>query len=281
MQVGGCARFFAEPKTEHELVEALEFARREKLPFFILGKGSNVIFPDEGFPGLVITLIQFEKNRILFSDDEPVVTSSGGVFLYRLILACRDRGLAGGEFLANIPGTVGGAVVMNAGFSRYPGQTSEIGDLIEEITVLDYDGKRRTLSSVEAGFGYRRSSLKDTIVIEARFRLWRRHRDEIEKEIRANFDYRNRKQDLSLPSSGSVFKNPEKAPPAGLLIESLGLKGTNVGGIRVSEKHGNYFVNTGGGTATDFLALMEMIQEKVAHARGITLEPEVRIIGRS
>ncbi|HXV27616.1 MAG TPA: FAD-binding protein, partial [bacterium] len=146
MQVGGEALYFAEPACEDELVEAMEFAGHEKIPFFILGKGSNVLFPDSGYPGLVITLIHFEDNRIEFDAASPRVNVSSGMHLYRLAMACRNAGLGGAEFLANIPGTVGGALVMNAGFSRFPGQINEIGDIAEEVTVMDFSGKKETLT---------------------------------------------------------------------------------------------------------------------------------------
>jgi len=279
MQVGGPAEFFAEPRLEEELMDLLEYARQEKLPFFILGKGSNTVFPDEGYPGLVISLLQFEKNRILFDKKNDFVRASGGVFLYRFVLACRDQGLGGMEFLANIPGTMGGAVAMNAGFSRFPGQRIEIGDLIQEITVLQYDGVRRVITKPELCFTYRSGNLSNCVVIEAGLQLWHRNREDIEKEIQACFQFRNSKQDLRFPSSGSIFRNPPApAPAAAALIDQLGLKGTRVGGMMVSEKHGNYFVNAGRGSASDLIQLVAQIQEKVFHEKGIWLEPEVRIV---
>ena len=279
MQVGGPARFFAEPACEEDLIEALEFARQEKIPFVILGKGSNMIFPDAGYAGLVISLIHYAHDQMTFDFEPPSVTASAGVYLYRLALACRNAGLAGAEFLASIPGTVGGAVIMNAGYSRFPGQRSEIGNLIEEVTVMDYEGKKETLGKDKLQFSYRSSNLKDRIVLAARLGLWRRPSPEIEKEIRACFTYRNQKQDLNYPSSGSIFKNP--APPhpsAGKLIERLGLKGTRIGGAMVSTKHGNYFINVGNAKSSEVLELIEKIQKAVFDATQIHLETEVRII---
>jgi UDP-N-acetylmuramate dehydrogenase len=279
MQVGGPAQYFAEPTCEEELVEAIEFARHEKIPFIILGKGSNVIFPDEGYPGLVITLIHYEDNRIVFDPERPSVTASGGVHLYRFTLACRDAGLGGAEFLANIPGTVGGALVMNAGFSRFPGQSNEIGDIVEDVTVMDPEGKKERLTRNGLTFSYRRSNLDGRIVLEAKFSLWRRAYGQIEKEIRANFDYRNQKQDLRYPSSGSIFKNPPPPhPSAGQLIERMGLKGAVVGGAMVSTKHGNYIINVGRAKSSDVSALIQKIQQAVLDATEIFLEREVRII---
>ena len=281
MQVGGTARYFSEPSTEEDLHELLGFAKSENLPYYILGKGSNVIFPDEGFPGLVITLIHYEQERIIFDPENPVVTASAGIHLYRLVVACRERGLGGAEFLCNVPGTVGGGVIMNAGFSRFPGQSNEIGDLIEEICVLNKkDGQKEILTKDKLKFSYRYSNLDGKIVLSATLRLWRRKPEDIQKEIRANFDYRNGKQDLKHPSSGSVFKNPE--PPAlsaGKLIDSLGLKGLRVGDAQISEKHGNYIINLGNAKSSDVWALIDQIQRKVFDATGISLEPEVKKAG--
>jgi UDP-N-acetylmuramate dehydrogenase len=283
MQVGGPAEYFAEPNTEEELFDLIEFARHENIPFMIVGKGSNVIFPDEGFSGLVITLIHYEQNQILFDEERPFVTASAGIFLYRLCLACRDHGLGGAEFLANIPGTVGGAVIMNAGFSRFAGQRNEIGDILEEVAVLTPEGQKETWTKKDLHFSYRHSNLEGRIVLSATLHLWPRPSDVIQKEIRANFDYRNHKQDLKHPSSGSIFKNPEtllnnERVTAGQLIDRLELKGTRIGNAMVSEKHGNYIINTGGAKSADLVQLIQQIQKTVLDATGIQLEPEVRII---
>lgn len=279
MKVGGFADYFAEPHTEDELSELLHFAAEEKLRVFILGKGSNVVFTDAGFRGLVITLIHFGDQDIRISVETHEVTASAGVHLYRLALACRDAGLSGVEFLSGIPGTVGGAIMMNAGFSRFPGQNNEIADLVKEITVLDEAGRKRKLSREDIVFRYRHSSLQGMIVLDATLRLWRRPQEMIEEEMRGNLDYRNREQDLKHPSSGSIFKNPPKPhPSAGRLIDQLGLKGTRVGGMLVSPKHGNYFINAGQATCADLVELIAKIQRAVKDGYGIDLEPEVRII---
>lgn len=279
MQVGGPARWFAEPSSEEELSDLIEYARQENIPFMILGKGSNVIFPDAGYKGLVITLIHFEQSRILFDEAAARVRASAGIYLYRLVLALRDRGLGGAEFLANIPGTLGGALVMNAGFSRFEGQKNEIADIVREVRVMNPDGSRETLAGEALQFSYRRSNLEGRIVLEGTLQLWRRPAEEIQREVRMNFEYRNGKQDLKHPSSGSVFKNPEAPwPSAGRLIESLGLKGMRVGDAMVSEKHGNYFINAGRATCADMEALLQKVQKAVEAGAGIRLEPEVRFI---
>ncbi len=279
MQVGGPAAYFAEPSTEEELLELLEFAKHENLPYFILGKGSNTIFPDEGFPGLVITLIHYEQDKIIFDQDRPFVSASAGIYLYKLVLACRDHRLGGAEFLANIPGTLGGALMMNAGFCRFQGQMNQISDIVEEVNAINLEGKKEILRKKDLQFSYRHSNLADKIILSGTLHLWYRNPEDIQKGIKANFDYRNEKQDLKHPSSGSVFKNPPKPhPTAGQLIDQLGLKGIRIGDAMVSPKHGNYFINAGGAKASDFAELIQKIQKTVFDATGILLEPEVRLI---
>ncbi len=279
MQVGGLANYFAEPSTEEELLELLEFAKNEQLPWMILGKGSNVIFPEDGWPGLIITLIHYEQNRLLFDKEKCLVTASAGIYLYRFVLACRDQGFGGSEFLANIPGTVGGALVMNAGFCRFKGQSSEIGDIAEEVTVLNSHGEKETLARKDLHFSYRRSDLEGKVVLEGTFHLWRRPSEEIQKEIKANFDYRNAEQDVRFPSSGSIFKIPGPGlPSAGQMIDQMGLKGTRVGDAMVSLKHGNYMINAGKAKSSDLVSLIRKVQKAVLDGTGILLEPEVRVI---
>lgn len=279
MQVGGLANFFAEPSTEEELFDLLEFAKSEQLPWMVLGKGSNVIFPDEGWPGLIITLIHYEQNRLHFDKEKFLASASAGIYLYRFVLACRDQGLSGAEFLANIPGTIGGALVMNAGFSRFKGQSSEIGDIAEEVTVLNSEGTKETLVRKDLRFSYRHSNLDGKVVLEGTFRLWHRGTDEIQKEIKSNFEYRNTEQDVRFPSSGSIFKNPGPGlPSAGQLVDQLGLKGERIGDAMVSLKHGNYMINAGKAKSSDLLALIRKVQKAVLDATGIHLEPEVRVI---
>ena len=282
MQVGGPAAFFAEPTCEPELLEALEFARQEGLVSMVLGKGSNIIFPDEGFDGLVICMLHYEKEKIEFHDELYAVNVGGGVHLYRFALAAQHRGYGGAEFLSGIPGTVGGALVMNAGFSRFAGQKNEVGDVVEEVTALYPDGRKEIRTKKDLRFSYRASNLEEVLVLEARFQLWRRPCEEIEKEMKANFEYRNREQDLRYPSSGSIFKNPAPpSPSAGRLIDQQGLKGLQMGGMMVSPKHGNYFVKVGAAKSADVQELIQKVQETVFHATQVFLEPEVRIVKKS
>lgn len=295
-QIGGPARFFSEPTSVDELQSLLDFARTEELPFLVIGKGSNLLFPDKGFPGLVVTLIHFEPNRIIFDPDQGSLTASSGVNLYRLALAARDEGWGGIEFLSHIPGTLGGALVMNAGFSRLPGQKKEIGNLVEEVTVLGSEGGFRRLAREELAFSYRKTNLEGPVILQARLKLYRARPEEIQAEIQASFNYRNRVQDLRYPSAGSVFKNPSPPPQkgarplfeegawplrgfsSGQLIEKAGLKGKRIGGAMISDRHANFIVNTGGARSSEVLELISLAQEKVFEAFGVRLEPEIRII---
>jgi UDP-N-acetylmuramate dehydrogenase len=283
MQVGGNADYLADPKTSAELEEVLMFARGAGLPTLVMGKGSNLIFPDEGFRGVVITMIHYEADRLEFDSASRRVTASAGIHLYRFACACRDRGFAGAEFLANIPGTVGGALVMNAGFSRVSGQMFQIGDLVRSVTVLEAPGGAiKVLAAQELAFTYRKSNLDGKIILSAEFGLREGSPEAIRAEMEAGVELRNRKQDLRYPSCGSVFKNPRPPfEPAARLIDELGLKGTRLGGAMVSDKHANYIVNTGGATASEVVQLIRKVQDAVYRQKGILLEPEVRVLEAS
>ena len=210
------------------------------------------------------------------------MTVSAGASLSRLVRFCQESGLAGTEFLAHIPGTVGGALVMNAGFSRHAGQQNAIGDLVEEVRALTREGAVVQRSREELNFSYRHSNLGDLIVLEVTLRLWRRPKEQITQEMKANLDFRKKLQNIQEPNAGSVFKNPPAPhPSAGFLIEKAGLKGKRIGGIQISEQHANYFVNKGGATSADVIRLIEEVQKTSLHATGIILEPEIRIIPKN
>ncbi len=282
LRVGGPAAFFSEPEGEEELSRLLTWAGREGLSFFILGNGSNVIFEDAGYAGLVISMRRFRNDLIKVDLDRSQVTASAGVSLARLVRFCQESGLAGTEFLAQIPGTVGGALVMNAGFSRHAGQRNEIGDLVGEIRALQKDGAPVTLGHEELKFSYRHSGLERYLILEVTLQLWRRPKDQIQNEMKANQDFRKARQNITEPNAGSIFKNPLGLyPAAGALIEKAGLKGKQIGGIQVSEQHANYFINKGNATSEDVVLLMDEVQKAVFHATGITLEPEIRIVQKN
>lgn len=278
LRIGGPAEYWGEPETEAELSRLLLWARQEGIPFFVLGNGSNVLFDDAGYAGLVISMRRYLSDFIRMDFGRSRVMVSAGVSLARLVRFCQESGLGGAEFLAQIPGTVGGALVMNAGFSRHCGQQNAIGDLAEEVRCLREDGTPVAFERDTLEFSYRRSNLGSYLLLEATLGLWRRSKDQIEGEIKANYDYRKARQDIHEPNAGSIFRNPgEGRPSAGALIEKAGLKGKRIGGIRISEKHANYFINTGNASSGDVVRLIEEVQKAVLHATGITLEPEIRI----
>ncbi len=279
LRIGGPAAYFAEPENEEDLSKLLVWAKREGIPFFVLGNGSNVIFSDAGYEGLLISMRRFRNDLIRMDLEGSQVRVSSGVSLARLVLFCQEAGLAGAEFLAQIPGTVGGALVMNAGFSRHVGQRNEIGDLVREIRALQKDGTPVMLGCEEANFSYRHSDLDQYLLLEVTLKLWRRSKDQIRSEMNANHDFRQKRQNVTEPNAGSVFKNPPLLyPSAGALIEKTGCKGKQIGGIQISEQHANYFINKGNATSKDVARLIQEVQEAVFHATGITLEPEIRII---
>jgi len=278
LRIGGPADYFAEPESEEELSRLLVWAKQEGLDFFILGNGSNVIFEDAGYKGLVISMCRFRNDLIKIDLDRSRVTVSAGVSLARLVRFCQESGFAGTEFLAQIPGTVGGALVMNAGFSRHAGQHNEIGDLVREIRALQKNGTPVMLDREDLKFFYRHSDLDKYLILEATLQLWRRPKDQIQNEMKANHEFRKIRQNIIEPNAGSIFKNPLGLyPAAGALIERTGLKGKRIGGIQVSEQHANYFINRGNATSQDVVQLIKEVQKAVFHATGITLEPEIRI----
>ena len=245
----------------------------------VVGRGSNVLFPDNGFPGLVISLQKFETDKVYFGHDGKV-KASAGVSLFRLSALCQERGVSGLEFVCHIPGTVGGAVWMNAGFGRPDRPYREIKDVLESITTLGPDGKLHIFARGDIEFGYRQSNLNDYLVLDATFCVSPSTTEKVRADVKANFTYRNTVQDLRYPSVGSVFKNPKKqmSLSSGKLIEKVGLKGFRIGGAMISEKHGNFILNVGQAKAADVLGLIGLAQARVRESFGVDLEPEVKII---
>lgn len=276
-KIGGPARFFSQPSDCEELLTALDFSSKHDLPWVLIGNGSNVLFGDEPYQGLVISLSCFEAERI--EAEECDVRVSCGMSLPRLAQILAEKELGGLEFAGSIPGTVGGALVMNAGYSRDPGRRNEMGGRVQSVKVLSQDGVIRELKRDEIEFGYRSSNLEGKILIEAHLRLDRRMKSLILEEMKLNDLARSKTQDLCHPSAGSVFKNPGHAPyTAGKMIDLAGLKGFGVGNARISVKHGNFIVNMGGARATDVLDLIAIARSKVKEMFGVVLELEIRHI---
>jgi len=276
-KLGGNSLFFSSPTNSEELLSMLDFVQKENVDYYLLGKGSNVLFPDEGFPGMVINMTNFEKDY--FKIDGETVEVSAGMSNLVFIKNCAEHGLGGLEFLASIPGTLGGSVVQNAGFSRIKGQSNEIGDYVEEVVVITRSGELKNIFKEDIAFSYRDSNLRDYIVIRVKLKGVKSKKELIQNESTQNFEYRKRVQDLQHPTSGSVFKNPKELNfSSGQLIEKVGLKGHRIGGAQISEKHANFFINIGNAKASEMMELIKLAKNKVFEEFGVWLEEEVRCI---
>jgi UDP-N-acetylmuramate dehydrogenase len=277
--IGGPADMLAWPADREDLRLLLQAIKDRKLRYFVLGGGTNLLVRDGGFRGAMIALqrmhaIRIEREYRSIGGSFVVVHAEAGATLAKLLSFAVEHGLTGLEFAAGIPGTVGGAVCMNAGTSL-----GEMGDIVDSITLIAPDGDLRARSAEEMDFSYRTASVPEGhLVLEVRVVLRRDDKERIKAQVQKLLDTRKYRQPWGLPNAGSVFKNPQEES-AGMLIESAGLKGRIVGGARVSEKHANFIVNTGKATAADVLALMEIVKEKVLEVSGVRLEPEIKIIG--
>ena len=270
-KVGGPADWFVMPETKEELSAVLDICRRADLPWYMLGNGSNLLISDSGLRGVVISTKKFDR---LESCDTTLRVGSG-VLLSRAAAAALKAGLTGLEFAAGIPGTVGGAVVMNAG-----AYGSEMKDVLKQVTVLDREGRVLTLSPEELKMGYRTSRIPDEgyLVLEAEFLLNKGDKDAIKEQMDELAAKRREKQPLEYPSAGSTFKRPA-GHFAGKLIEDAGLKGFRVGGAAVSDKHAGFVINKGGASASDIASLCRQVQTEVFKQTGIQLELEIRLLG--
>lgn len=271
LRIGGPADFFVEPQNENQLQKVLTLCRRSGAEWFLIGNGSNLLVPDIGFHGVVVSL---QKHMGAVTVDGSGITVQAGALLSVLAKAAADYSLEGLAFASGIPGTVGGAIMMNAG--AYGG---EIGQICDQVRVLEPDGTIHTYQNKEMQFSYRHSRLMESsgIVVSAHFQLKPGNQEQI-RSMMADYNSRRReKQPLEYPSAGSTFKRPP-GHYAAKLIEDAGLKGYRVGGIEVSEKHSGFVVNKNHGTAEDMIALMEHVKMTVREKFGVALEPEVQIL---
>ena len=271
-RIGGPADYFVLPETVEELAEILKLCKEGNVPYFILGNGSNLLVGDKGFRGVVV---QLYKNFDGMTIEGTTVTAKAGAMLVRVAKESGKAGLTGLEFASGIPGTIGGAMVMNAG--AYGG---EMKDVVTAVTVLTKDGEIKKLSGEEMNFRYRGSVVEDEdyIVLEAVMELKEGNLEEIQARMAELTLQRKTKQPIEFPSAGSTFKRPE-GYFAGKLIQDAGLRGFQVGGAQVSEKHCGFVINAGGATAADVMSLMQQVSDKVNEEFGVTLEPEVKRIG--
>ena len=271
IRTGGPARWFLDVRDGEEAALAWSAARQEEVPAILLGNGSNVLFSDSGYPGLVIRFGPAFADAV---PEGPLIRAQAGISLRALSTLAADLGLAGLAFAAGIPGSLGGAAVMNAGAFN-----GEMAGVIQSLDCLTPDGERLTLSREEARLSYRHSRMMDEglAVLGATLCLTPGSRDALYATMTEFQAMRREKQPLAWPSAGSFFKRP-KGYFAGALIEQAGLKGLTVGGAQVSEKHAGFLINLGGATSSDFIALKEEVQRRVMDRFGVMLEPEVRII---
>ena len=271
-RIGGPADFYLCPHSTKEVQQTVQICKEENLPYFILGNGSNLLVSDKGYRGAIIRLW---KNFSDISVKDCCITAKAGALLSKVAAEALEEGLTGMEFASGIPGTIGGAVFMNAG--AYGG---EMKDIIKEVKVLDDQGEIRVLSNEEMKLGYRTSIVKEKgyTVLSAVLQLKKGEVSVIRETMEDLKNRRTSKQPLDMPSAGSTFKRPE-GYFAGKLIMDSGLRGFSVGGAQVSEKHCGFVVNKGGATAEDVTALIREVQRRVKEKFGIELETEVRFLG--
>ncbi len=271
-KIGGPADYFLVPESGEEAGEIIKICKQTDIPYFILGNGSNLLVGDGGYRGVVI---QIYRNMSAVTTEGTIITAQAGALLSSVAAVAKNASLTGFEFAGGIPGTVGGAAVMNAG--AYGG---EMKDVLVEVTVMDAAGNIFTIPAEKLELGYRTSIIKKAgyIVLEAKIRLEEGNQEAIRERMKELTIQRTTKQPLEFPSAGSTFKRPE-GYFAGKLVMDSGLRGYQVGGARVSEKHCGFVINAGGATAKDVRTLMENVRDIVYKKYGVTLEPEVKFLG--
>ena len=271
-KIGGPADYFLMPDKDTDVGRIVKICKESAIPYFILGNGSNLLVGDGGYRGAVI---QIYKNMSAVTVEGTEITVQAGALLSSVAAAAKNAALTGFEFAGGIPGTMGGAVVMNAG--AYGG---EMKDVLTEVTVMDEEGEIVTLPADKLELGYRTSIIKTAgyIVLEAKLQLKEGTPEVIRETMKDLTIRRTTKQPLEYPSAGSTFKRPE-GYFAGKLIMDSGLAGYQVGGAQVSEKHCGFVINAGGATARDVRTLMDNVRDIVYKKYGVTLEPEVKFLG--
>lgn len=273
LRVGGNTACLAEISNYDDLSTLLSFIEENKIPWFVIGNGSNILVTDKGWPGIIIHLSgEFKKYEIVSSKEIKVGAAFPDMLLAR---KCISHGLAGLEFLIGIPGNIGGAIATNAGCHG-----KEISNYLKNVHWLDTNGKKHISSRESLDFAYRYSPLNckcNKIIIEATFCLEESDPISVERKIKEYQQIRGEKQPKNVPNCGSVFKNP-KGDFAARMIESVGLKGYSIGNAQISPKHSNFIVNHGKTSSSDIIALIELVREKVWNKYGIVLELEIQLL---
>jgi UDP-N-acetylmuramate dehydrogenase len=277
--IGGPADILAYPSDRDDLIALLSGIKKQGESHVVIGSGTNLLVRDGGFRGVVICLqrlstIRIEREYRSVGGTFSVVFVEAGALLPKLLSFTIDLGLTGLEFAMGIPGTVGGAICMNAGTAA-----GEIGDVVDSVTLMSPDGALVTRGREDMGFGYRTSNIPaGYLVLDAKIILRHDDQERIKARVKGIQDNRKQRQPWGLPSAGSVFKNPQEES-AGKLIETAKLKGRKVGDAQVSDQHANFIVNLGKARAKDVEALMDIVKQTVLDVHGVRLEPEIKIIG--
>ena len=277
--IGGPADIMAYPADRDDLIALLEAIKKQKASYFVIGGGTNLLVRDGGFRGVVICLqrlsaIRIEREYRSIGGTFSVIYVEAGALLPKLLGFAMEQGLTGLEFTTGIPGTVGGAICLNAGTAA-----GEIGDVVDAVTLVSSDSALVCRGREELGFGYRTSNIPaGHLILDAKIILRHDDRERIKAQVKEIQDRRRQHQPLGFLNAGSIFKNPQEES-AGRLIDAAKLKGKKVGDAQVSDKHANFIVNLGKATAKDVVALMEIIRKTVLDVHGVRLEPEIKIIG--
>lgn len=275
-RIGGPADVIAEPRTRNGLIQLVQFLKAEAIPYVVIGRGTNVLFHDAGFRGVVVRTRGLGYWGLSPNGSQfGLFTVEAGVSLPFLVTQACKRGFGGLEDLWGIPGSLGGAVKTNAGAGR-----TSVGEHLRDVTILTSDGQVQHIEQEELCFGYRFVNLPaGSLVLEARMRLTRESPEIIHTRLRAAKFRRRSSQPRGIPSAGCVFKNPASDLSAGAMIDRLGLKGLRVGDAQVSEIHGNFIVNRGQARARDVLELIEIIRSRVEEQEHVSLSLEIQVIG--
>jgi UDP-N-acetylmuramate dehydrogenase len=277
LSIGGEADVLATPGDPLSLRNLVAVLKGKNIPFFTLGGGSNILVSDRGIEGAVISMKEFMRIEVIKEGNSSVeLFVESGAPLQKLVNFCKERGFSGVEGLTGIPGTVGGAISGNAGSFG-----CEMKDVVLSVAIMDSEGKLDRFKSEGMGFGYRKSAIQPTdIVLSANLRMKRDDKENVASRTDGFFREKKNSQPISEKSAGCVFKNPAGAS-AGKLIDEAGCKGMRIGGVEVSAVHANFFVNRGGGTASDYINLMAEVATAVQKKFGVSLQSEIRVVGRT
>ncbi|UCD65557.1 MAG: UDP-N-acetylmuramate dehydrogenase [Deltaproteobacteria bacterium] len=280
LKVGGPAEAIISVANVDDLKSLILWLKDHDIGWWVVGRGSNILVPDSGLAGVIIVLegdfntIEKLAEPTPTNEKQVFVRTGAGCLLPKLVNYCTSQGLTGLEFAIGIPGSIGGAIVMNAGAWGY-----EIGNLVDSVVLMDHKGEASSEQGINLGFLYRKWSMpQNTLLLSATFALKPGSKDNIKAACKRYQEMRIKNQPIAEHSAGSFFKNPPD-DSAGRLIEEAGLKGFSVGGAKISEKHANFIVNTGTASAADILDIMQIVQQEVFKHFGIKLEPEVHILG--